>query len=69
MSNLLSKMKCSPIVLSVRCRADISQPCALHDFNPNYDFDEKIQQQYKFEVSNGKEKTVFITVTMNTQHT
>lgn len=69
MSNLLSKMKCSPIVLSVRCRFDISQPCALHDFNPNYDFDEKIQQQYKFEGSNGKEKTVFITVTMNTQHT
>lgn len=51
------------------CRADISQPCALYDFKPYYDFDEKIQQQYKFEVSNGKEKTLFITVIMYTQHT
>lgn len=40
------------------CRADISQPCALYDFNPYYDFDEKIQQQYKFVVSNGREKTL-----------
>lgn len=65
MSNLLSKMKCSQLVF-VELTVHNRVPLMTLSY---YDFDEKIQQQYKFEVSNGKEKTLFITVTMNTQHT